>query len=360
MDNGRVPEAIIPVARHSVEMAEGYEAFLGSLKDRIRTAQTRIALQANSELVSLYWEIGSTILSEQKEHGWGAKVIDRISRDLREAFPGMSGFSPRNLKYMRQFAEAWPDFQFVQQPVAQIPWGTNIVLMQKLHTREERLWYAEKTIEEGWSRNLLLAMIESRLIERAGGASNNFEATLPPADSDMAMQMLKDPYLFDFLGTDSIRRERVLEDKLINHVQEFLLELGKGFAFVGRQVHLEFEKQDYYIDLLFYHLKLRCYVVVELKASEFDPGFLGQLSMYQNLVDAMLRHRDDKPTIGLLLVKEKDKVVVEFSLASYRNPMGVAEWKNEIVKGIPDDLSDGLPKIEDIERELADFEPGES
>lgn len=275
-----------------------------------------------------------------------------MSKDVKDAFLDMSGFSPRNIKYMRKFAECWPDYEIVQRVAAQIPWRSNISLMDKLSDEKSRIWYAQKTIENGWSKTILDMQIESKLMERSGKVVNNFSVALPPADSDLASQVFKDPYLFDFLGTDIPRREVEIERKLTEHIQNFLLELGQGFAFVGRQVHLEVGGQNFYIDLLFYHLKLRCYVVIELKACDFEPGFISQLNMYQNIVNDILRHPDDKTTIGLLLVKGKNKTVVEYSLAGYQNPIGVAEWKEQIVKVLPDDLKGSLPSIEEIEKEL--------
>ena len=275
-----------------------------------------------------------------------------MAKDLKDAFPEMSGFSPRNIKYMRKFAEGWPDFQIVQQVVAQIPWRTNRILLDKLDTEKSRIWYAYKTIENGWSSNMLELQIQSGLMERSGRSTNNFPVALPPADSDMVNQVFKDPYLFDFLGTDMPRREVEIERQLTEHIQSFLLGLGQGFAFVGRQVHLEVGGDDFYIDLLFYHLKLRCYVVIELKACDFEPGFISQLNMYQNVVNDILCHPDDKPTIGLLLVKGKNETVVEYSLAGYQNPIGVAEWKNQIAKALPEELRSSLPSIEEIEKEL--------
>ena len=253
---------------------------------------------------------------------------------------------------MRKFAKCWPDFEFVQQVVAQIPWRTNRILLDKLNDRDSRIWYAQETIENGWSSAVLELQIQSGLMERSGKSVNNFPSALPPTDSDMANQVFKDPYLFDFLGTDMPRREVEIERKLTEHIQNFLLELGQGFAFVGRQVHLEVGGQDFYLDLLFYHLKLRCYVVIELKTCDFEPGFISQLNMYQNVVNDILRHPDDKPTIGLLLVKGKNETVVEYSLAGYQNPIGVAEWKNQIAHALPDELKSSLPTIEEIEREL--------
>lgn len=256
------------------------------------------------------------------------------------------------IKYMKKFATLWQDETIVQQLVAQLPWGTNIVLMDKLASEEERIWYARKALEKGWSRNVLAIQVESNVYGRSGKSLNNFKAALPPEKSDMVAQIFKDPYLFDFFGTDVPRRELDIEKKLTEHIQEFLLELGQGFAFVGRQVHLEVGGDDFYIDLLFYHLKLRCYVVIELKACEFEPGFVSQLNMYQNVVNTLLRHPNDNPTIGLLLVKGKNKTVVEYSLEGYNNPIGVADWKNELGKEISGDIQSCLPSIEQIEREL--------
>ena len=343
---------IFPVAPNLSGMSDSYLDFIEAIKKEIENQRLKVVLNANSSMICLYWNIGKAILQKQEEEGWGAKVIDRMAKDLKDAFPDMSGFSPRNIKYMRKFAECWPDFEIVQQVVAQIPWRTNMKLMDKLNTQEERLWYAYKTIENGWSSNVLDFQIQSRLIERTGKSVNNFPVALPPTDSDMANQIFKDPYLFDFLGTDMPRREVEIERQLTEHIQNFLLELGQGFAFVGRQIHLEVGGDDFYIDLLFYHLKLRCYVVIELKACDFEPGFISQLNMYQNVVNDILRHPNDNPTIGLLLVKGKNQTVVEYSLAGYQNPIGVAEWKNQMVKALPEELKSSLPSIEEIEKEL--------
>jgi len=343
---------IFPVAPNLFEMSDSYLDFIEAIKKEIQNQRISVVLNANSSMICLYWNIGKAILQKQEKEGWGAKVIDRMAKDLKDAFPDMSGFSPRNIKYMRKFAECWPDFEIVQRVVAQIPWRSNISLMDKLHDEESRIWYAQKTIENGWSKTILDMQIQSGLIERTGKSVNNFPVALPPADSDMANQIFKDPYLFDFLGTDVPRREVEIERKLTEHIQNFLLELGQGFAFVGRQVHLEVGGDDFYIDLLFYHLKLRCYVVIELKACDFEPGFISQLNMYQNVVNDILRHPSDNPTIGLLLVKGKNQTVVEYSLAGYQNPIGVAEWKNQMVKALPEELKSSLPSIEEIEKEL--------
>lgn len=345
-------EVIIPVAPIISEMSDTYLSFIDNIKNEIKKQRLSVVLSANASMICLYWNIGKAILNKQAEEGWGSKVIDRISKDINDAFPDMSGFSPRNIKYMRKFAEVWNDYEIMQRTAAQIPWRSNILLMDKLSNQDERVWYAQKTLENGWSRDVLALQVESRLIERRGKSVNNFPIALPPADSDMADQIFKDPYLFDFLGTDAPRREVEIERKLTEHIQQFLLELGQGFAFVGRQVHLEVGGQDFYLDLLFYHLKLRCYVVIELKACDFEPGFISQLNMYQNVVNDVLRHPDDKPTIGLLLVKGKNKTVVEYSLAGYQNPIGVAQWQEQITKQLPEDLRSSLPTIEEIEKEM--------
>jgi predicted nuclease of restriction endonuclease-like (RecB) superfamily len=344
---------VIPVAPNLSEMSDDYMDLINDIKESISQERLKIVLTANSSMILLYWNIGNKILKKQQAEGWGAKVIDRLSKDLKEAFPEMHGFSSRNLKYMRKFAECWPDIEIVQRTVAQIPWRSNIILMDKLESKESRLWYAGKLLENGWSRDILDLQISTKLIDRQGNAVSNFEIALPPTDSDLALHVFKDPYLFDFLGTDELRRESELEEKLTQHIEKFLLELGQGFAFVGRQVHLEVGDQDFYIDLLFYHLKLRCYVVIELKACNFEPGHISQLTMYQNIVDDILCHPDDKPTIGLLLVKEKDKVIVEYSLTGYHNPIGVAEWKQQLTRELPKDLKSSLPTVEEIEREMA-------
>lgn len=330
---------------------EGYGDWLKELKNRIHSAQLRASLAVNRELVLLYWQIGQDILTRQAQQGWGAKVIERLARDLRSAFPDMKGFSPRNLKYMRAFAEAWPDVQFVQQAVAQLPWGHNLVLLDKLPGPETRRWYAAQAIEHNWSRNILVMQIETRLLERNGNAVSNFETLLPKPQSDLARESLKDPYRFDFLGLTLDAQEREIESALIRHVTDFLLELGAGFAFVGKQVLLDVGGEEFFIDLLFYHLKLRCYVAIELKAGKFKPEHLGQLGFYLAAVDAQLKHPQDSPTIGLLLCKSKNKIVAEYALRDSARPIGVAEY--QLVDSLPAELQISLPSIEQIERELA-------
>ena len=240
----------------------------------------------------------------------------------------------------------------MQEVLAQIPWHHHIALLEKCGSPEERIWYARKSAAQGWSHNILTLQIEAHLHERQEKAVTNFGATLPPAESDMAAQIFKDPYLFDFLGTADPRREREVEQALIDQIQRFLLELGAGFAFVGRQVHLEFASHDFYLDLLFYHLKLRCFVVVELKAVPFDPGFVGTMNMYLSAVDDLLRHPDDKPSIGLLLCRSKSKLIVEYALRGFKKPIGVADWETRLVKRLPKELRGSLPTVEEIETEL--------
>ncbi len=330
----------------------GYADWLAELKHRIHTTQQRATLAVNRELVLLYWHIGRDILTRQVQQGWGAKVIERLAHDLRAAFPEMKGFSRANLMYMRAFAEAWPDAEIVQQAVGQLPWGHNLVLLTKLKQPELRLAYAQSAIEHGWSRNALNIHIETRRLERSGKAITNFAERLPAPGTDLARQSLKDPYLFDFLGLGEAAQERDIENALVRHVTEFLLELGAGFAFVGRQVLLDVGGDEFFIDLLFYHLKLRCYVVIELKAGKFKPEHLGQLGFYLTAVDRQIKTEHDNPTIGLLLCKSKNKVVAEYALGDKTQPMGIAEYK--LLQALPAELQTSLPSIEQIEHELAD------
>jgi len=332
---------------------DGYADWLADLKSRIHTAQQRATLAVNRELVLLYWQIGRDILARQAEQGWGAKVIERLAHDLRTAFPEMKGFSRANLMYMRAFAEAWPDGEIVQQAVGHLPWGHNLVLLTRLKDPQQRLAYAQSAIENGWSRNVLNIHIETRLLERTGKAVTNFELSLPKPQSDLAHESLKDPYRLDFLGLGKEAAERDIENALVKHVTEFLLELGAGFAFVGRQVMLDVGGDEFFIDLLFYHLKLRCYVVIELKAGKFKPEHLGQLGFYLTAVDRQVKSEQDNPTIGLLLCKSKNKVVAEYALGDKTQPMGIAEYK--LLESLPAELQTSLPSIEQIERELGDL-----
>src|SRR5664279_5193039 len=350
----RQEDVSFPVAPSTRSMPAWYPDLLASVSDHIETGRPRAISAANREMLATYWAIGNDILARQKQEGWGARVIDRLSADLRERFPDAKGYSPRNLKYMRAFAAAWPDPAIVQRSAAQLPWRHHMVLLDKLSTPELRLWYASQAIEQGWSRDILAHQITMRFHERAGKAITNFATTMPPADSDLAQQATRDPYLFDFVGNADIRRERDLEQALVDHVGKFLLELGQGFAFVGRQVRLEIGEDEFFCDLLFYHLKLRCFVVIELKAVDFEPGFLGQLGMYMAAVDDLLAHPDDKPTIGLLLCRSKNNVVAEYALRGYSTPIGVADWTTAMTTALPEELSSSLPSIAELEAELSE------
>ena len=331
-----------------------YKTFLQDIKKRILSSQIKAAISVNKKLIELYWEIGSRVYLKQKSEGWGAKTIEQLAKDLKSTFPDMKGFSLRNIKYMVHFAKSYPDFKIRQQAVAQIPWGHNILLLQKLNTIEERFWYANKTMENGWSRNVLRHWLDSKLHQREGKAITNFQTTLISPQSDLADQMLKDPYCFDFLTLRDKHDENELELGLLDHIQKFLLELGAGFSFVGRQVRLEVGDQDFYIDLLFYHFKLRCFVVVELKATDFKPEFAGKMNFYLSAVDDKMKHPDDKPTIGLLLCKGKNKVVAEYALRDIHKPIGISQYETAITESLPENLMKSLPSIEEIEQELED------
>jgi predicted nuclease of restriction endonuclease-like (RecB) superfamily len=336
---------------------EGYEDLLRDLKDRVRAARVQAALAVNRELVLLYWSIGRDILERQDRLGWGAKVIDQLAVDLGKEFPESKGFSSRNLKYMRSFAQAWPEPEVVQGPLARITWWHNLALLEKVKDREERLWYARKTVENGWSRNALVIHIERELFEAQGAASTNFATTLPAPQSDLARETLKDPYKLDFLGIAEDAEERVIELGLVRHIRDFLLELGQGFAFVGNQVPLRVGEEEFRIDLLFYHLKLRCYVVIELKAGKFRPEHMGKLNFYLSAVDDLLRHPDDQPSIGLVLCKDREDTVAEYALRGTTQPMAVSQY--ELTKALPDNLKDKLPSVEDLEAELEDVTSAE-
>lgn len=330
-----------------------YPELLETVSDHISIGRRRAVAAANNELVTTYWAIGREIAAREGYEGWGAKVVLRLSADLRKQFPDAKGFSPRNLRYMRQLAVAWPDPAMLQGTLATLPWYHHIALLDKLSDAEEREWYAHAALEFGWSRDVLALQIERKVRERSGNAVSNFAATLPAEDSDLAQQATKDPYLVDFLDATETMIERELERGLMDHVGTFLVELGQGFAFVGRQVRLEVGDEDYYCDLLFYHLRLRRYVVIELKATAFKPDYLGQLGMYLAVVDDTLAHRDDQPTIGLLLCKTKNSVAAEYALRSSNAPIGVAAWTTAITSSLPDELKSSLPTIEEIEAELA-------
>lgn len=384
----------------TTETLSGYVPFLSEVKKKIRTAQIRASLAINREVIALYWDIGGMIMERQENEGWGAQVIDRLARDLKNELPEVKGFSSRNMRRMRLFYNEYPalgDIAKVVQPyknkgeniwpravakfaegsnpsspsteamtsekaiwpqaaaelaagALDLPWGHNMLLIEKVKDLDHRMWYMQKTVEEGWARDVLNSMIAGRAHERVGKAVTNFKRTLPPPQSDLAQQSLKDPYHFDFLMLEEPFRERELECGLVRHLQDFLVELGVGFAFVGRQYRLAVDDEDFYVDLLFYHLKLRCYVVIELKRGAFRPEYAGQLNFYLNVVDDQLRHPDDNPTIGLILCQDKRRIVAEYALRGLDKAIGVSEY--ELTRTLPDSVKSSLPAIDELEHEL--------
>jgi len=360
-----------------------YQDFLVQVKSRIQTAQMRAILSVNAELIYLYWDIGRMIDKKQKAEGWGTGVIPKLARDIRNELPEVKGFSERNISYMIRFAKEYGEPLILQQAVAKlskgqnaekvpqtvaqlqqkevleklhqtvtrIPWGHNILLMEKLKDMSSRLWYMQKTIENGWSRNILTLMIDGNAHQREGKAVTNFDLCLPSPQSDLAKQSLKDPYIFDFLTLEEPFRERELEISLIQHLEKFLLELGQGFSFVGRQYHLNVGENDFYIDLLFYHLRLRCFIVIEIKKGEFKPEYAGKMNFYCNVVDDVLKHETDPQTIGLILCQDKNTVVAEYALRGFNKPIGVSEY--ELTRALPESLKSSLPTVEEIEEEMA-------
>jgi len=381
-----------PLSNSKVDMAL-YRDLLTDIKTRIRQAQNRAAMSANAEMLLLYWDIGQMIAEKQEAEGWGAAVIPRLAVDLRNDLPGPKGFSDRNMRRMVQFYREYPDLfaiwprpvakldptmappeiwpqpvaksnssdgtqpptpqdktRIAQQVVAQLPWAHNIILIQKLKDLPTRFWYARQALEHGWSRDTLALMISSEAHNRQGAAVTNFDEQLPEPHAQLAKDTLKDPYIFDFLTLDKPFRERELETGLIEHLERFLLELGSGFAFVGRQVHLDVGEEDFYIDLLFYHLRLRSFIVVDLKIGPFKPEYAGKINFYCNVVDDQYRHESDKPTIGLILCQDKKQVLAEYALRGMKKPIGVSEY--ELTRALPDNLKSALPTIEEIETEL--------
>ncbi len=345
------------VSQPTARLPAGYGALLEDIKTRIRAAQVKAALSVNRELIGLYWHIGKSIVERQRAEGWGKSVIERLSRDLQSEFAGISGFSPQNIWRMRAFYLAWTkeianlsqpvrdlDGVNLPQAVGEIPWGHNLQLLSKLKDPVQRLWYAQQTVLHGWSRAVLVHQIESDLSARQGKALTNFQTTLPAPQSDLAQELIKDPYHFDFLGLGPKLSERQLEQALIDRLKDFLIELGKGFAFVGRQYRLEVAGEDYYLDLLFYHLHLRCFMVIDLKVKPFKPEFAGKMNFYLSAVDDQLRHTDDQSSIGLILCKERNKVIVEYALRDTTKPMGVATYKV-----LPPKLKADLPSAKQIE-----------
>lgn len=329
---------------------ETYDKLLAALKQRIRDARLRTAIGVNRELLLLYWRIGNDILRQQQAEGWGTKVIDRLAADLRRSFPEMTGMSPRNLKYMRAFAEAWPDEQFVQQVAAQLPWGHTMVLLDQLKAADDREWYTRQAAEHGWSRAVLSNQIASNLRGRTGAAMTNFDRTLPAPQSELAQQLIKDPYAFDFLGLGPEISERELEQALIDQLRAFILELGKGFAFIGSQYPLEVGGQDYFLDLLFFHYRLNCFVVIELKVEPFRPEFAGKMNFYLSAVDDQLRQPHHQPSIGIILCQDRNEVIVEYALRDSAKPMGVAKY--QLLTAPPQALQAALPTPDELAREF--------
>lgn len=323
-----------------------YMALIENLKQEISRARIRAHLAVNKELVTLYWNIGNKILERQKEEGWGTKVIDNISKDLRKEFPEMKGLSYQNISYMRQFALEYKGREILQQLVGEIPWGHNIVIFSSIKEERERLWYIQKTIENGWSRNVLNLQIKTNLYARDGKSITNFKNTLPADQSDLAQSIIKDPYNLEFLDIKDKVAERELEGKLIDNIRDFLLELGHGFAFIGNQYHIELEGEDYYIDLLFYHVKLKCYVVIELKTGKFRPEYAGKLNFYLNLMDKRVKDSSDNPTIGLILCEDKKGITVEYAIEGINKPIGVSQFK--LTEKLPSKLKDYLPTPEEL------------
>lgn len=331
-----------------------YKAFLTWVKQHIQQAQIKAATKVNQELLLLYWQIGNQIVMIQKESEWGDKILDQLSSDLKEAYPWMKGFSVRNLKYMRRFAREYPHFTIGQEPLAQITRYHNIALLQKVKDPQQRLRYAQKAVENGWSRNMMVIHIERKLFEARWKAITNFSNTLPKPNSDLANSILKDPYNFDFLMLTGEAKEKELEEALVWRITQFLLELGAGFAYVGRQFHINVGGEDFYLDLLFYHLKLRCYVVIELKTTKFKPEYAGKLSFYTTAVDEEVKAPEDNPTIGILLCKGKNKVTAQYTLKNFNWPIGISDYQLE--QAIPDDFQSQLPSIEDLEDKLQQIE----
>lgn len=334
------------------ELPKNYTQVLSDIKFRVRNTQAKTVVAVNRELIGVYLYIGEVIAHQKEKSNWGDKIVERLGCDLTKEFPNMKGFSRTNLFYMRQMYLAYKDSsKIVQQAVGQIPWGSNLLILSKISDQKEREWYLYQTSEHGWSRAVLWHQIDTDLYHRQKQKKiSNFKLRLPPAQSELVEQTLKDPYIFDFLSVGDDAHEREIEKELVKHVTNFLLELGAGFSYVGRQYHLEVGNEDFYIDLLFYHLKLRSYVVVELKNGKFKPEYAGQLNFYLSAIDAQIKHPDDNPSIGLLLCKDKNKLVAEYALKDISKPVGISEYK--IVKSIPKKLETNLPKIETLEKEL--------
>ena len=340
-------------------LPKSYFDFLKDIKVRIKNSQIKAAVAVNQELIKLHWWIGKKIVEKQNTEKWGSKILEKLCQDIQSSHPGLKGFSKSNVFRMRSFYLAYskvaqaarqlenpPDF------CLNIPWYHNVIIIEKVKDLQERQWYSQQTIENGWSRTVLQMWIESDLYNRQGKAITNFQNTLPSPQSDLAEQTIKDPYCFDFLGLTKQAKEKEIEEGLMDHLQKFLLELVQGFAFVGRQVPIKVGSEDYYLDLLFYHIKLKCYFLIELKAVKFKPEFAGQINFYLSAIDDLIKNPDDNPTIGLILCKSNDKIAVEYALRNNLSPIGVANYTTKIVESLPDNLKGSLPSIEELEAEL--------
>lgn len=326
-----------------------YFKILNDVKILIKTAQYKAVLGANKEMIELYWKIGNLIIDNTK---YGSKFIQNLSTDVRSEFPGIKGFSVRNLNYMRQFTKTYPDFSKMQQAVALLPWKNNLTLMTKIKDESEREWYVSQNIENAWNNPLLEHHIELKLYERQAVAlkTSNYERLLESPFSELAEETLKNPYIFDFIEKRKGIIEREIENELVANIAKTIMELGTGFAFVGNQYHIEISQKDYYIDLLFYNTKLRCYVVIELKNTEFKPEYAGKLNFYLSAVDDILKHETDNPTVGIMLCKTKDRLTAEYALKDINKPIGVSEYR--LSDFIPAELTETLPSIEAIEKRV--------
>jgi predicted nuclease of restriction endonuclease-like (RecB) superfamily len=334
-------------------LSTDYKSLISELKLKIRSTQIKAAIAVNSTLIQFYWELGKMISEKQSQTAWGDKLFDQISKDLKIEFPEIQGLSTSNLKYCKRFYCFYNDFSIGQQPVDQLPWSHNIMIFTKSNSEKEAQFYIQQTIENNWSRDILGLQIKNKLFERQGKSITNFKATLPEPYSDLAEQTLKDPYVFDFITITAKAKERDIENQLIEHIKKFLLELGKGFAFVGQQYHIEIADNDYFMDLLFYHIKLKCYVVVEIKNRKFIPEDAGKLNFYLSAVDSLLKDENDQQSIGLLLCRDKNTIEAEFALRDMNKPIGISEF--QLTEIIPENLKSSLPTIEEIENELKNY-----
>ncbi len=332
-------------------VSKEYLDLVEELKNRVTASRYRAARSINRELLLLYHYIGGEIFKRQNANGWGSKVIEQLSRDLTSNLAGLKGFSPQNLKYMKRFYQEYSADEIGQQPVDQLPWGHHVALIYSVKEKEERLWYVKKAAEHGWSRNVLSMQVETKLFHREGKAVSNFKASLPDPQSDLVKQTIRNPYIFNFLDLGNDAHEREVERGLVNHIERFLLELGEGFAFLGRQYHIQVEDEDFYLDLLFYHIKLRCFVVIDLKANKFKPEYAGKMNFYLSAVDDLIKHPSDNPSIGLILCRSEIGVMAEYALRDINKPIGLAQY--QLTKALPENLKTALPTIEELENELS-------